>query len=275
MPHTRQRIPFTRETVESQLFTACIGKTLILLDTVPSTNEYAKGLTLADGPHGTVVTAEEQTAGRGRLGRRWESSRSMNLLFSVLLRPDAADTERIPLVPFTAAVAVAEAIEVVTGLTVECKWPNDLLVSKKKVAGMLLESTMTRDRIEKLVLGIGVNVNQTEFPAEIQPQPTSLRIESGGEVDRVALLQHMLEEFEHRYLLLLHHPPEEMLSVWKAKTTMFSTRVSVRQTNGTLSGIAEDISPDGSLLLRTDDGLTHSVRAGDVSLGYDQPFMKQ
>jgi BirA family biotin operon repressor/biotin-[acetyl-CoA-carboxylase] ligase len=275
MSHIRHTTPFSRTTIAANLQTAFIGKQLIVLDSVSSTNEYARGLSVTDGPHGTVIIAEEQTAGRGRFGRRWEAAASMNILFSILLRPDRSLLERIPLVPFAAAIAVAEAIETVTGLTVECKWPNDLLVSRKKISGMLLESVMTSSSIEKLVLGIGVNVNQEEFPADIQPQPTSLRNETGKPVDRILLMQRLLEALEDRYMQLIHGAPAATLALWKSRTTMFGTQVTVQQLHDTLSGIAEDISADGSLLLRNANGLLYAVRAGDVTLGYQQQYMQQ
>jgi BirA family transcriptional regulator, biotin operon repressor / biotin---[acetyl-CoA-carboxylase] ligase len=274
MSHSDHTIPLQAGMISTHLQTAFIGKTIIVHETVTSTNEYAKGLNDSDGPHGTVVVAEEQTAGRGRFGRRWESSKSMNLLFSVLLRPDAFHNDRIPLVPFAAAVAVAEAIEAVTGLQVECKWPNDLLISRKKMTGMLLESSMVGARIEKLVLGIGINVNQTEFPESIIPQPTSLQIESGRVVDRNYLLERLLGTLEARYLQLLNEPPALMLATWKSRTTMFGTRVTVDEANKTFSGIAEDISADGSLLVRMDNRALTAVHAGDVTLGYQQSFLQ-
>jgi BirA family transcriptional regulator, biotin operon repressor / biotin---[acetyl-CoA-carboxylase] ligase len=273
MPHTHQTLPLVSETIAANLRTAFIGNMIIVLDSIPSTNDYAKGLSIVDGPHGTVVAAEEQTEGRGRFGRRWESSKSMNLLFSVLLRPDIHHTERIPLVPFAAAIAAAESIEAVTGLTVECKWPNDLLVAKKKVSGMLLESSMMRASVEKLVLGIGVNVNQVDFPSDIDPRPTSLRQELGTVVDRTTLLQRMLEALEKRYIELMNEKPAALLHVWKSRTTMFGTQVTVRQLDETLTGIAEDISADGSLQLRSANGRLRAIRAGDVTLGYQQPYM--
>ncbi len=274
MPTAHTAIPLTNTAIAAGLQTAFIGTTMIVLDTVASTNDYAKGLSNEDGPHGTVVIAEEQTAGRGRFGRRWQSSASMNLLFSVLLRPESIHAERIPLVPFAAALAVADAIETVTACDVECKWPNDLLISKKKVAGMLLESSMKGSAIEKLVLGIGVNVNQTVFSADIFPSPTSLLIETGSVIDRSFLLQRVLEALEIRYMQLMSASPASVLSLWKSRTTMFGTTVTVRQLDGVLSGSAEDIAEDGALLLRTDNGVLHAVRAGDVSLGYQQPFLE-
>jgi BirA family transcriptional regulator, biotin operon repressor / biotin---[acetyl-CoA-carboxylase] ligase len=266
-------IPLTNTAIAAGLQTAFIGKTVLVLDTVTSTNDHARGLSNADGPHGAVVIAEEQTAGRGRFGRRWQSSASMNLLFSVLLRPESIHMERIPLVPFAAALAVADAIESVTTLAVECKWPNDLLIAKKKVAGMLLESAMKGISIEKLVLGIGVNVNQADFPADILPSPTSLLMESGSIVDRSFLLQRLLEALEFRYTQLMSASPAAMLGVWKSRTTMFGTTVTVRQLDGVLRGIAEDIAEDGALLLRTDNHVLHTIRAGDVTLGYQQSFL--
>lgn len=266
-------IPLTAEAITSGLQTNAFGKTVVVLDTVPSTNEFAKTMGLSESPHGTVVIAEEQQSGRGRLGRRWESPRSKNLLFSVLLRPAETDLMKASLIPFAAAVAVAEAIEAETGLEVECKWPNDLLIGKKKVCGMLIESSILGTQIEKLVLGIGINVNQEEIPTDILPHATSLAIETRSEHDRVRLLQQILSSLEDQYARLMNEPSEHVLDAWKNKTTMFGTRITVREAQRELSGIAEALSPDGSLVLRLDDGSMHVVRAGDVTLGYQQNFL--
>jgi BirA family transcriptional regulator, biotin operon repressor / biotin---[acetyl-CoA-carboxylase] ligase len=263
----------TAEAIRTGLSTHVFGRNLFVLDTISSTNEYAKTLDSDSGPHGTVVTAEEQESGRGRLGRHWESPRSMNLLFSVLLRPAQADIEKVSLIPFAAAVAAAEAIEAETGLAVECKWPNDLLIGKKKMCGMLLESSMLGARIEKLVLGIGVNVNQDEFPPDLLPHATSLLMEKGTAVDRISLLQRMLSSLETAYARLINEPSGRTLQAWRSRTSMFGTHVTVRESQHIVTGIAEALAEDGSLMIRLDDGSLHTVRAGDVTLGYQQTFL--
>lgn len=263
----------TFEAVTSGLHAGAFGQKVFVLDTVISTNEFAKSLALEEGPHGTVVTAEEQTSGRGRLGRRWESPRSKNLLFSILLRPRETDLLKVPLIPFAAAIGAAEAIEAETRLAVECKWPNDLLIGKKKVCGMLLESSLVGSRMEKLVLGIGVNVNQDLFPPDISSSATSLLIEKGSEVNRVSLLQRMLLSVEMHYDRLTNEPAELLLHAWKKRTTMFGTRIMVRESNRMVTGVAEALATDGSLIMRLDDGSQHTVRAGDVTLGYQQTFL--
>lgn len=273
MPDQPTDRPLSIDAITADLHTYVFGRKMFVLDTIASTNEFAKSLNPEEGPHGTVVTAEEQLSGKGRLGRRWESQRSKNLLFSILLRPDEAESLKAPLIPFAAAVAASEAIELATGLQVECKWPNDLLIGKKKVCGMLLESSMMGFRIEKIALGIGVNVNQDDFPAALLPHATSLLIEGGAPVDRSRLLQHMLASLEMQYARLLNEPVELMLNAWKKRSAMFGTRITVREAQGAIEGVAEELATDGSLLIRLDDGTLHTVRAGDVSLGYEQDFL--
>jgi BirA family transcriptional regulator, biotin operon repressor / biotin---[acetyl-CoA-carboxylase] ligase len=263
----------SEKAIRAGLSTHAFGRKILTLETVASTNEFAKSLNLDEGPHGTVVTAEEQISGRGRLGRQWESPRSENLLFTILLRPEEDQASKIPLIPFAAAVGAAEAIEAETGLVVECKWPNDLLIEKKKVCGMLLESSLLGAHFEKIVLGIGVNVNQKNFSAELLPYATSVAIEKGAGADRTALLRRMLSALEARYLQLMNEPPELLLNAWRKRTTMFGTRITVRESNFTFTGIAEALSADGSLMMRLDDGSAHTVRAGDVTLGYQQTFL--
>ncbi|HLP17991.1 MAG TPA: biotin--[acetyl-CoA-carboxylase] ligase [Bacteroidota bacterium] len=263
----------TSEAIASGLQTQRFGRTAFILDTISSTNEYARTLDEERSIHGTLVTAEVQTSGHGRLGRPWDSPKSKNLLFSLLLKPEQDDIHKASLIPFAAALAAAEAIEAETSLSVECKWPNDLLIEKKKVCGMLLESSIIGTRIEKLVLGIGVNVNQEEFPVEILPQATSLLIEKGAPIDRIGLLQRMLVALEKRYDQLMSGPATHVLDAWKRKTTMFGTHVTVRESHRILTGVAESLADDGSLQLRLEDGSLYTVRAGDVTLGYQQTFL--
>ena len=256
-----------KEEILSSLSSRIFGKTVHSFDTIDSTNSFAKNLGRDSAPHGSLVIAEEQTSGRGRLQREWISSKGSNLLFSVILYPEF-NTEKIALLPLIGSLAVADAVETVTGLSATCKWPNDVLIDTKKVCGMLLESTSGSGSIEKIILGIGVNVNQTEFPEGLLHKATSLRNESGKEVSRVILLAAILEELENRYEQLAHFPSAQLLNDWKLKALLFGKKITVLESEFSYSATAVDVAEDGGLIIQTEDGGKKKVFAGDVSLAY-------
>lgn len=254
--------------IHSFLTARQIGRTVLSFDTIDSTNTYGKGLDRSSAPHGTVIIAEEQTAGRGRLQRNWISSKGENLLFSVLLYPDF-DVEKIALLPFAGSLAVADAIEDVTGLSPTCKWPNDVLIDRRKVCGMLLESSSGPGGIERIVLGIGVNVNQQEFPEEIRYKASSLRNETGREIDRIRLLASIMNALELRYEQLASFPPDRLLNDWRMKALLFGKKIIVLESEFSYTATAVDVAEDGSLIIAMEDGLKRNIFAGDVSLAYE------
>ena len=249
--------------IRALLKTRTIGSTVFAFETIDSTNVFARSLRDDRSAHGALVVADEQTAGKGRQGRVWKSQKGMNLLFSVVLRPNIAH-ERVRLLPFAAGLAVADAIEQTTGFAVECKWPNDLLVGGKKVAGMLIESTVQNEAITNVILGIGVNVNQTQFPSELHA--TSLSIHTGKDVDRVRLLCAILEEVEQRYEQLGHFSPRMILDEWKQRAPMFGTMITLVEHGSPLKATAVDIAADGALVIEELNGARREVLAGDVTL---------
>ena len=236
-----------------------------------STNLEAKRMILnaqaEDNLHGIVLWADQQTGGKGRMGRQWESAASDGLWFSIILKP-TLPMEQASLFSFVSAVAVAEAIEQTTFCMVQLKWPNDVLVNGKKLCGILLE-LVPRSRTEYyLVVGIGINVNQTKeaFPLELQEKATSLAIQLGRVVDREQLLSAVLRQFEENKTLLQEHGFGTIRDKWKAKSCVLGQAVSVQQNGIALyNGVVEDLALDGTLLLRTNEGLI-PITTGDVSL---------
>ena len=253
--------------IQHSLDTKYFGKTIFTFDSIDSTNTIAKTLEQSAAPHGTIVIAEEQSAGRGRLQRNWVSQKGKNLLFSVIVYPKFI-MEKVSLLPFAGSLAVADAIEKVTDLSPTCKWPNDVLINNKKVCGMLLESSSGQQGIEKLILGIGVNVNQEVFGDDLRHKASSLKSECGKEIDRITLLQSILEELEHRYNQLSHFPPQQLLHDWKMKALLFGKKITVLENEFSFSAIAIDVDENGSLIIETDDGQRRNIFAGDVSLTY-------
>ncbi len=186
--------------IQAGLGTKQIGKRIHILSQAASTNEVAFHLALKGAEEGVVVLAESQTKGKGRIGRSWESPAGVNIYLSIILRPRIVPG-KTPLITLMAAVACAEAIEEVAGLLPGIKWPNDLLLEGKKLGGILTEADMELDRINFVVVGIGINVNmtRTSFPASIKETATSLRQALGGEISRIALIKSILRYTEQWY----------------------------------------------------------------------------
>lgn len=247
---------------------------LIYLPRAGSTNDVAKDLASQGAPEGIIVVAEEQTAGRGRMDRRWIAPPGSSLLCSILFRPDLSP-DRATRLTMLSSMAAADAVERVTGLRVLIKWPNDLIVASgdaqaslgrwRKLGGILTETGMVGAGLDFAVVGIGINVNvpRDELP-DLAPNATSLLVESGREVDRSVLLAELMEGVALRYEHLRrgHNPRAE----WSTRLATLGQRVQVTTMEGVLEGLAEAVDEDGALLLRTADGAVHRLVSGDVTL---------
>ena len=240
------------------------GSKVFAFDTIDSTNNCARALAGCWAEEGTLVFAERQTAGKGRLGRSWLANPYENLTFSLVLRP-TLPPEALNLLPLYAAVAVAEAVEHETGLSIECKWPNDLLIGGKKTAGILLEGSLKEEGLEYVVLGIGVNVNQTSFPDDISPRATSLKAEAGRDIDRILLLREILKSLETHYTAIMKKGFRNLIPLWLSRTTMLNKEISVTQDGTVISGIVKGLSPEGALILDA-GGTEKTLFAGDVTI---------
>lgn len=259
---------FTSQTLRKGLKTQRFGNKIYTFDTIDSTNNCARALAACWAEEGTVIIAEEQTAGKGRLGRTWHARPNENLTFSIILRP-SADPEKVNILPLFVAVAVAQAIERTTSLKVECKWPNDLLVNGKKTAGILLEGSVKENALEYVVVGIGVNVNQVLFPHDLEGKATSLRLEHGKEVDRIALFREILSSLENHYKTLSSNGFNAVLPLWLARSSMINREISVSERGSVFSGVVRGLSPEGGLILDSPQG-AKTLFAGDVTiLGID------
>jgi BirA family biotin operon repressor/biotin-[acetyl-CoA-carboxylase] ligase len=251
--------------IKHNLKTRLIGRDIRLFPEVASTNTLAMEMAAQGAAQGTVVIAETQTAGKGRLGRKWMSPRG-NLYVSVILRPDVP-THKAPLITLMGAVATASAIRAAFRLPAAIKWPNDILISGKKVSGLLTEMSAEPDRIRHIVLGIGVNANMRFelLPSEIRGITTTLSREAGGHVDRILLLQHILREIERWYGIFLANEAE-VLKEWQSNNVTIGNRVAVSASDGSFEGLAQGIDSEGRLLVRRDDGAMQTVAAGDVTI---------
>ncbi len=244
--------------------TKVMGKKIVHFNSVPSTNLEAKRLAEEGAEEGTVVVAERQESGRGRLGRGWLSPPG-GIYFSLVLRPRLSPAE-LSLVTLAAAVAVADAVHGVTGLEVKIKWPNDVLLDGKKLVGILTEISAEADSIGFVVLGVGVNANldEKEFPREVRPSVASLSSALGRPVDRPTLLTTILESFEELYAKLSSGRFEEVLKRWSMLSATLGAEVRITTVTGTYQGKAIGVSEDGALVVRLSDGAHRVFHSGEV-----------
>jgi BirA family biotin operon repressor/biotin-[acetyl-CoA-carboxylase] ligase len=240
------------------------GRKIYTFESIDSTNNCARALAECDAHEGTVVVAEHQSAGKGRLGRTWTSRPGENLMFSVVLRPDV-EAGSVNLLSLVAAVAVAEAVEKVTGVKAECKWPNDLLSGGRKFAGILLESSLSGSELDYVVAGIGLNVNQMEFPPDIRDRATSLALLTGTTHDRTRLFHEILARLEGLYDTCHREGMSAVLPLWMQRATMFRRTITVAHNSRIVRGTMSGLSPEGGLILQT-DGEEHVLFAGDVTI---------
>ena len=247
--------------------TKVVGRDIQVFEQTTSTNDVAEKLARDGVKEGAVVYAESQTKGRGRLGRKWMSPPRKGLWFSVLLRPAMRPQETTQLT-VASATALRRAIHAVTGLSAEIKWPNDLLLGGKKVVGILTEMSAEVDRVRHLILGIGVDVNQeaAEFPAELRKLATSLRIEAGEEICRAELATEILRELDHDYARICAGNFAAVADEWEAACATIGRNVTVHVGDRTFSGRAESLDDDGALLVRTEHGHLERITGGDVTL---------
>ena len=248
--------------LETRVFTGPVH----YFETLDSTNDLAKALAAQGAPEGTVVVAETQTRGRGRLGREWDSPPAAGLYVSLVLRPMLPPME-LPQITLTTAVAVVRAVRRVAGLAPRIKWPNDLLLNGKKLGGILTEMETESDRIRHVVVGLGLNVNNPGFALDLAATATSLALAAGRTFFRVHLLQAWLEEFEELYNRFLHQGFAGILEEWKGFTETLGKMVTVRQGPREISGLALDVAPDGALLLRVANGEIVRVTSGEITPG--------
>jgi BirA family biotin operon repressor/biotin-[acetyl-CoA-carboxylase] ligase len=251
--------------IQSGLDTRKVGTDLVYFDEIGSTNDWGRKLAQSGAQDGTVVFANHQTAGRGRLDRRWEAPAGSSLLLSVIFRPDLAahQAQRLTMI---SGLAVADAVEAETGLPVKLKWPNDIVVQGGKAGGILTEVGLSGQRIDYAVVGIGLNVNLDS--EQLPPRPlvpaTSLSQSLGHAVERLSLLRALLRAIDARYLALQsgRSPHEE----WAARLTTLGQPVIVSSADTSVEGVAEAVDDDGALLVRLADGRLETVFAGDVTL---------
>ncbi len=249
--------------IRTGLNTKIIGSKIIVLDTVTSTMDEAFRLGNEGCPEGTVICAEAQSKGRGRLGRVWTSPKSKGLYFSLVLRP-CIPLNQLAQLTLMSAVAMAEAIEDISGLKPSIKWPNDILWEGLKLAGILTELRAESDQVKFIVVGIGLNVNSSL--SQLTPGAASLKVAAGQAFNRNEVFQAILRSLEKGYVKILHREFGGIMEEWKKRSATLNKRVRITDASGSIEGEAIDLDQDGALLIRKDNGLIVKKSAGDVFL---------
>lgn len=253
--------------IKSGLRTKVFGQKVAFFSLLDSTNEEAKRSAAGGAPEGMVVVAEQQERGKGRIGRQWVSPPGVGLWFSLVLRPPILPAQAAQLT-FVSAVAVCRALRKVTGLPLTLKWPNDLLFGEKKVCGILTELSAEIERINYLIVGIGVNVNQKEddLPLELRNTALSLAMASGRSFQRAAVLRMILQEYEEIYFGYLRQGFEWILGLWRQLNSTLGKDILVSTREEVYEARAEDIDEHGYLLVRKASGELETLIVGDVSI---------
>jgi BirA family biotin operon repressor/biotin-[acetyl-CoA-carboxylase] ligase len=249
------------------LQTQVVARELETMAEVDSTNSHARKLAEKGAQDGAVVIADRQLAGRGRLGRLWESPASVNLYASVVLRPDIP-VQQAPHLTFLSAVAVAETLRAVCALPAQVKWPNDILVAGSKIAGLLNEMSAETEQIHFVILGIGINLNMRpeQFPEQLNYPATSVLIETGSPVDRSLFARTLLEKLDCYYLEFREQGFAPIRLRWERLCNMLGQFVEVDQGDNLVRGTVVALEDDGALLIRRDNGDLLRILAGDVRL---------
>ncbi len=230
-----------------------------------STNARAREFAIRGAPEGTLVVSERQSQGRGRKGRIWFSPPQTGIYASLILRPSMPPNDA-PKITLMTAVSAAEALLHLTELDVRIKWPNDILIKGKKIAGILTEISTEMDAIDYVVIGLGMNVNNPDFPNNISERATSVLIETGVRFPRVRIVREYLRRQETYYRVLKTSGFAPILRRWKELADIIGQRIKVEMIDKTTIGYVEDIDPEGVLILKDMKGASHRIFSGDVTL---------
>lgn len=256
----------TKEELESLMDTQWAGKSIIYYDVTDSTNLRIRQMGDEGAPHGTLAVSDRQTAGKGRRGHAWESPAGCSIYMSILLRPQI-HPNKASMLTLVMACSVAEGIRDCEDVDIKIKWPNDIIVNGKKLVGILTEMSTQIDYINHVTVGVGINVNQTEFPEEIRQTATSLRLECGHVVRRAPVIAAVMRRLEENYGIFLQ--TEDLSGLMEKYTSMLVNRdrdVRILGAKETYQAHALGITPTGELIVRREDGTMENIYAGEVSV---------
>ncbi|MFY9556476.1 MAG: biotin--[acetyl-CoA-carboxylase] ligase [Blastocatellia bacterium] len=244
---------------------AKLGSAFLRFETVSSTNDVARELAASGTPEGLCVISREQTAGRGSQGRSWVSTRCSGLYFSVILRPEINAAKGMVLT-LAAAVAVAETLKLDFNVNADIKWPNDVLASGRKICGILVESAIEGDRLQYAVMGIGVNISHSAFPAEIENSATSLLVETGRSIEPEQFLEPLLERLQYWYQATIVDGAR-VIARWEELSSYArgcAVRVATREDS--IEGVTRGLAKGGALIVEMLSGETREIISGEVTL---------
>ncbi len=253
----------TESEIKAGLATRYLGMNVHYEKSVNSTQEIAHRISREGAPEGTIVVADEQVAGKGRLGREWFSPIGTGIWMSMILKPKIPP-QQAPQLTLLTAVAVIRGIKAATGIQCDIKWPNDILLNGKKLVGILTEMQADPDQIHSVIIGTGINVNETDFPEEIKEIATSLKIEKDEEINRATVIKRILEHFEELYELFLEEGFLPIKKMWEDHAITVGREITARTTTKTLHGFACGITDDGVLLLKDETGEIHKIYSADI-----------
>jgi BirA family transcriptional regulator, biotin operon repressor / biotin---[acetyl-CoA-carboxylase] ligase len=262
--------------ISRSIHTALVGRKIIYTDQCDSTNNQAREGALKNGQEGSVYITNEQTGGRGRFGRVWHNQPGKDIAMSILLRPKVSVPFVMPL-SLIAGLAVCAALESLYALEISLKWPNDVLCGNKKIAGVLMETSISGECIDYLIIGIGVNCNTREYPSDLMRKATSVALESGYDCQRVDVIRRIISEMDRWYSEWLddYRKSEDALQTdripsylarYKDQCITLGQIVEVNRSGSVIRGIAKDVLPSGSLLIQTLDHQEIALSSGEVSL---------
>ncbi len=241
-----------------------LGSTILRFDSLPSTNDLAREMAAEGASEGICVLARSQTAGRGRLGRAWSSPAGEGLYLSIILRPEVKPALSTA-ITFAAAVAVAETLALDFNLTVDIKWPNDVLAGGRKICGILVETAVENELLQYAVMGIGVNLGQRDFPDEIRQTATSVFLQSGKPVEPGEFFNFLIDRLERWYRLAISDA-QEVFARWQ-QLSSYAQACPVRVTlaEGEVEAVTRGLTPTGALIIELGNGETRQIASGEVT----------
>lgn len=252
--------------IKSRMETQWVGQRVYFYEENDSTNTQAKRLAEEDAPSGTLIVSDCQLKGKGRRGRVWTSPKGEAIYMTILLRPQIRP-DRASMVTLVMGLSVVQAIRNVLGLETSIKWPNDVVLNRKKLVGTLTEMSAQMDYIEYMVIGTGINANMTEFSEELEDKATSLRMEMGRPVNRAALIAESMKCFEKNYEIFEKTQDlSGLIEDYQAVLANLNQPVRVLEPGHEYSGIARGINEKGELLVEREDGTVTAVYSGEVSV---------
>ncbi|MGM7721946.1 biotin--[acetyl-CoA-carboxylase] ligase [Metabacillus sp. Hm71] len=253
--------------IQLGLKTELMGRNIHFEETVTSTQKIAQSLANEGAPEGTIVVADQQTSGRGRMSRVWYSPSGTGIWMSMIIRPKIP-INRTPQLTLLTAVAIVQAIEELTPLKPDIKWPNDILLNGKKIVGILTELQAEADQVHSVIIGTGINVNQTkeDFPEELQNVATSIKVETGSDWERAQFIQTILLKFEGLYSLFLSQGFKPIKLLWESYAISLQKTIIARTLKGTIEGKAIGIDDDGVLIIEKNDQSIERIYSADIEM---------